>query len=174
MIELYKRLRPGEVPTMDGVKALINNTFFDARRYDLARVGRYKFNKKLSLARRITGFTLAEDVITEDGEVLATKGEKVSESKAWEIQNAGVNVVYLERNDTKSGEEKKRFKTIGNATVDLSAYVDVDPRELGILEHVYYPTLKKLLEASNGDAEALKSLVKENVEELVKKHITLE
>ena len=168
MIELYKRLRPGEVPTMDGVKALINNTFFDARRYDLARVGRYKFNKKLSLARRITGFTLAEDVITEDGEVLATKGEKVSESKAWEIQNAGVNVVYLERNDT------KRFKTIGNATVDLSAYVDVDPRELGILEHVYYPTLKKLLEASNGDAEALKSLVKENVEELVKKHITLE
>ena len=174
MIELYKRLRPGEVPTMDGVKALINNTFFDARRYDLARVGRYKFNKKLSLARRITGFTLAEDVITEDGEVLAAKGEKVSESKAWEIQNAGVNVVYLERNDTKSGEEKKRFKTIGNATVDLSAYVDVDPRELGILEHVYYPTFKKLIEASNGDAEALKSLVKENVEELVKKHITLE
>ena len=168
MIELYKRLRPGEVPTMEGVKNLITNTFFDARRYDLARVGRYKFNKKLSLARRMTGFVLAKDVITEDGEVLATAGERVSETRAWEIQNAGVNIVYLKDN---AGDT---FKMIGNNSVDLAAYVDCNPRDLGILEHVYYPSFKAMLEDAAGDMAKLKELIKAHVDDLVRKHITLD
>ncbi len=167
-IELYRRMKPGEVPTSNGVDVLINNIFFDSRRYDIAKVGRHKFNKKLSIAERIETLTLARDVISPDGEVLAEKGEEVSAEKAREIQNAGVNVVYV---TTPSGEE---FKVIGNNTVDLRAYIDVDPRSLGIKEKVYYPTLRELMDICGDDMEALKAAIKENKDRLVFKHITID
>lgn len=167
-IELYRRMKPGEVPTSNGVDVLINNIFFDSRRYDIAKVGRHKFNKKLSIAERIENLTLARDVISPDGEVLAEKGEEVLADKAKEIQNAGVNVVYVV---TPSGEE---FKIIGNNTVDLRAYIDEDPRKLGIKEKVYYPTLRELMDICGDDMEALKAAIKENKDRLVYKHITVD
>ncbi|NCA92426.1 DNA-directed RNA polymerase subunit beta [bacterium] len=167
-IELYRRMKPGEVPTSNGVDVLINNIFFDSRRYDIAKVGRHKFNKKLSIAERIENLTLARDVISPDGEVLAEKGEEVLADKAKEIQNAGVNVVYVV---TPSGEE---FKVIGNNTVDLRAYIDEDPRKLGIKEKVYYPTLRELMDICGDDMEALKAAIKENKDRLVYKHITVD
>ncbi len=167
-IELYRRMKPGEVPTSNGVDVLINNIFFDARRYDIAKVGRHKFNKKLSIAERIEKLTLARDVISPDGEILAEKGQEVSAEKGKEIQNAGVNVVYVV---TPSGEE---FKVIGNNTVDLRAYIDEDPRKLGIKENVYYPTLRELMELCGDDMEALKAAIKENKDRLVFKHITVD
>ena len=122
-MELYRRLRPGEVPTDNGVEILVNNIFFDARRYDVTHVGRYKYNKKLSLAERIGKLTLARDVVSPDGEILAEKGAVLNREQAWEIQNAGVNVVYVETPD--GGE----FKVIGNNTVDLAAYIDCRSEE---------------------------------------------
>ena len=167
-IELYRRMKPGEVPTSNGVDVLINNIFFDARRYDIAKVGRHKFNKKLSIAERIEKLTLARDVISPDGEILAEKGQEVSAEKGKEIQNAGVNVVYVV---TPSGEE---FKVIGNNTVDLRSYIDEEPRKLGIKENVYYPTLRELMELCGDDMEALKAAIKENKDRLVFKHITVD
>ncbi|MBR1748111.1 MAG: DNA-directed RNA polymerase subunit beta [Clostridia bacterium] len=167
-VELYRRLRPGEVPTENGVEILANNIFFDARRYDVTHVGRYKYNKKLSIAERIEKLTLARDVVSPDGEILAEKGEVVDHEKAWEIQNAGVNVVYVVTPD--EGE----FKVIGNNTVDLAAYIDVNPRDLGIKEKVYYPKLAELLEQFGEDMEALKKACVANKDELVVKHITVD
>lgn len=165
-IELYRRMKPGEVPTVNGVDVLINNIFFDGRRYDIAKVGRYKFNNKLSIAERIEKLTLTRDVISPDGEILAEKGEVVTGEKAKEIQNAGVNVVYVAKPD--GGE----FKVIGNNTVDLAAYIDVNPRSLGIKEKVYYPNLMELINTCGDDMEALKAAIKENKDRLVYKHIT--
>lgn len=167
--ELYKRLRPGEVPTADGMNTLIRNMFFDAKRYDLARVGRYKFNKKLSISSRIAGLELAEDVVnTETGEILAEKGAVLDEKQAMDIQNAGINIVYV------IAPDGTRFKIIGNNTVELSAFLSKNPRDLGILERVYYPQLKPLLDQAEGDSEKLEELVRANVEALVVKHVTLD
>ena len=168
-IELYKRLRPGEIPSQEGISQLIDSTFYDDRKYNMMRVGRYKVNKKLCLATRMEGQTLSRDVVnTETGEVLAGAGEIVDIATATAIQNAGVNVVYLTRKDG------KEFKLIGNATVDLAAYVDCDPKELGIKEKVYYPALKELMEA-HPDKEDLKSAIRlpENRDKLVVKHVTI-
>ena len=164
-IEIYRKLKPGEIPTSNGVDILINNIFFDARRYDISRVGRYKFNKKLSIAERIEKQTLTRDVVFE-GEILAEKGEIVSRVKAREIQNAGINVVYI------LTPENGEYKVIGNNTVDLAGYIDCNPKELGILEKVYYPVLAPLLETYAGDMEGLKKAIVENFEEIVSKHIT--
>ena len=171
-IDLFKRLRPGEVPTEEGANMLISGLFFDYKKYDLARVGRYKYNKKLSLASRIEGRELAEAVVSPvTGEILADKGEKPDEKKAIEIQNSGVNVVYLAYTD-KSGARRKH-KVIGNNTVDLTAFVDCVPAELGIREKVYYPVLEELMREFP-DREELLLAIKKEADELVGKHITVD
>ncbi len=166
-IEVYRRLKPGEVPTQSGVDAHINNVFFDSRRYDLSRVGRYKFNKYLSLANRIEGKTAAEDIIFE-GEVLVDKGEVITPEQATLIQNLGINSVRIILPDDKV------LKIIGNNTVDLGFYVDCDPKSLGILEKVYFPNLKPLLDAHKDDKEQLKVAITANAEQLVLKHISVD
>ena len=172
-IDLFRRLRPGEVPTVEGANILIHNTFYDYKRYDLAKVGRYKYNKKLALATRIAGYKLAEDVVSNvTGEILAQKGEIVDETKGREIQNNAVNVVWLAYTDH-DGKEKK-FKVIGNNTVDLEAFVDCNPRELGITEKVYYPNLKALMEEFGANKDELLLAIRSSVDELVYKHITLD
>ena len=169
---LYSRMKPGETPTDNGVDILIKNTFYDSRRYDIHHVGRYKFNKKLSVAERIFGRTLSRDVISPDGEIIAEAGEYVDNDKAKEIQNAGINVVYVATG--KEDENDKEFKIIGNNTVELGAFVDFDPAEIGINEKVYYPVLKTLLETYGDDSEMLKTALAAAKEELVVSHITLD
>jgi len=176
LIELYKRLRPGEVPTDESVKKQLNDLFFDPRRYDLARVGRYKFNKKLSLANRIEGFTLAEDVIAPTtGEVIGCAGEVVDQAKAYDIQHSGVNVVFVKTNNN------PKVKVIGNGVVDLKYYLnkyssdfaDINPRELGILEFANLAELTKILE-ENSDVSSVCEAIKNSVDVLTPKHITRE
>lgn len=167
-IELFKKLKSGEVPTIDGVTELINNMFFDGKRYDTQRVGRYKFNKKLALATRIANQKAASDIISEDGEIFAKKDEVISEEVAWNIQNAGINEVFLYNANGDGGI----FKMIGNNTVDLEAFVDCNPAELGVNERVYYPVLKQIMQDYSG--EDLINAIKENVKELVVKHITMD
>ena len=165
-IELYRRLKPGEVPTTNGVDVLIHNIFFDSRRYDVSHVGRYKFNKNLSLAERINKLTLSRDAVSPDGEILAEKGEVMTEEKAKEIQDSGINVVYV---FTPVGNE---YKVIGNNTVDLTSYIGENPRNIGIKEKVYYPALLPLLEEFGDDKEALKRACAAHKDDLVVKHIT--
>ncbi len=167
-IELFKKLKSGEVPTIDGVTELINNMFFDGKRYDTQRVGRYKFNKKLALATRIANQKAASDIISEDGEIFAKKDEVISEEVAWNIQNAGINEVFLYNANGDGGI----FKMIGNNTVDLEAFVNCNPAELGVNERVYYPVLKQIMQDYSG--EDLINAIKENVKELVVKHITMD
>ena len=168
--DLFKRLRPGEVPTTEGADILINNTFFEYKKYDLARVGRYKYNKKLSIANRIEGNVLSRDVVDPStGEILALKGDTPSEAVAKKIQNSGVNVVWLAYRDADGAE--KEYKAIGNNTVDLDAFVECDPRELGIMEKVYYPNLATFME-EYPDRDELLLAIRSNVDQLVFKHIT--
>ncbi|MEG2540349.1 MAG: DNA-directed RNA polymerase subunit beta [Clostridia bacterium] len=172
-IDLFKRLRPGEVPTVEGANILIHNTFYDYKKYDLARVGRYKYNKKLSFASRIVGYTLAKDIIDPTtGEILASKGEILAEDKAREIQNKAVNVAYLAFKDAEGVD--REFKVIGNNTVDIDAFVECNPRELGILEKVYYPNLKALIDEFGANHDELILAIKASIDELVYKHITLD
>lgn len=165
-IELFKRLKNGEVPTIENVTALINNTFFDDRKYDTQRVGRYKFNKKLSFESRLVGHKLTTDVVTEDGEVVAKKGELLDAKAAKNVANSGVSSVNLLNKDGGT------FKMISNRMVDLDAYVPCKPRELGVLEKVYYPELVKLMAEYQG--EALINAIKENIVTIVPEHITLD
>ncbi len=148
LIELYRRLRPGEVPTEDSVRQHLTNLFFDARRYDVVKVGRYKFNKKLNLAYRLPGCRAADDIVNpETGEIMAAKGEVISEEAAREIQNAGINEVFVLVNDPEDGEI--RHKIIANNTVDFAALSDKNPKAFGLLKTVYYPNFvfsKKLAE----------------------------
>jgi len=138
LIELYRRLRPGEVPTEESVRQHLYNLFFDPRRYDVVKVGRYKFNKKLNLAYRLPGCRVADDVVNpETGEIMAVKGEVISEEKARDIQNAGINEIFVLVNDPVDGEI--RHKIIANNTVDFSALSDMDPKAFGLLKTVYYP-----------------------------------
>ena len=168
LLEIYKRLRPGEPPTVDSAKQLFNSLFFDPRRYDLARFGRYKFNKKLSLASRIVGKKCAEDIInTETGEILAKKGDRISLDKAQEIQHSGINQVLVEI------DEEKTAKIVGNNFVDAKYHLDFDLEELGINEHVHYPTLKEIMDQYSDEKE-LKEALKENLDRLIPKHITVD
>ncbi|WP_302630395.1 DNA-directed RNA polymerase subunit beta, partial [uncultured Eubacterium sp.] len=167
LLELYKKIRPGEPLSVDSAESIITGMFFDARRYDLARVGRYKYNKKLAYKSRIVGHTLAEDVIDmSTGEVLAEAGTIVSKELAVKIQNAAIPSVMIQT-------ETKNEKVLSNMAVDINAYVGFDCKELGILEDVYYPVLAEILE-NHETEEDLKDAIKRNAHELVPKHVTKE
>ena len=172
-IEVYRKLKPGEVPTQSHIDALLSNTFFDYRRYDLSRVGRFKFNQRVSLARRIAKQTLAEDIVL-DGEILAEKGEKITYEKARELQNMGVNNAYILTSHKDDNGEIIRYKVIGNNSVDLAYYIKSDPRDIGITEDVYFPVLQPLLEEHKGDIEALKIACQANADYLQLKHISID
>ena len=168
LLELYRKIRPGEPLSVDSAESLLNSMFFDPRRYDLAKVGRYKFNKKLHFKNRIKGHTLSEDVIdVETGEVLAEAGTVVDKELATSLQNAAVPFVFIQGLD-------HNYKVLSNLMVDLSAYVDFDPKEAGVTELVYYPVLKNILAEAGSDQEALKELIHRNISELIPKHITKE
>ncbi len=168
LLELYRKIRPGEPLSVDSAESLLNSMFFDPRRYDLAKVGRYKFNKKLHFKNRIKGHTLAENVVdTETGEILAEAGAVVDKELAAVLQNAAVPYVFIQGTD-------HNYKVLSNLMVDLSAYVDFDPAEAGVSELVYYPALKAILEEAAGDQDVLKDLISRNITELIPKHITKE
>ena len=168
LLELYRKIRPGEPLSVDSAESLLNSMFFDPRRYDLAKVGRYKFNKKLHFKNRIKGQKLAEDVVDmTTGEVLAEAGTTVDKELAETLQNSAVPFVMIE------GMERN-YKVLSNQMVDLSAYVDFDPAEVGVTELVYYPVLKTILEEAGDDQDALKDLIHRNMSELIPKHITKE
>ncbi|MBQ7428076.1 MAG: DNA-directed RNA polymerase subunit beta [Butyrivibrio sp.] len=170
LLELYKKIRPGEPLSVESAESLINAMFFDARRYDLAKVGRYKFNKKLHFKNRICGHILAEDVVDEStGEMIAAAGTKVDRALATEIQNAAIPYVMLQT-------EERNIKVLSNLMVDLTSFVDCNPEELGITEDVYYPVLKEIIDeyAQKGDPEEFAEAIKKNVNRLIPKHITKE
>ena len=170
LLELYKKIRPGEPLAVDSAESLITSMFFDPRRYDLAKVGRYKFNKKLMLRNRISGHVLAEDVASPvTGEVIAEAGTKVTRELADEIQNAAVPYVWIERPD-----EERNIKVLSNMMVDITSIVDVDPKEVGVTELVYYPVLAGILEETAGDIDELKHAIKRDIHDLIPKHITKE
>ena len=165
LLELYKKIRPGEPLAVESARSLINSMFFDQKRYDLAKVGRYKFNKKLLLRNRIAGQVLAEDVVdVTTGEILAEAGTEVTKELADQIQNAAVPSVMIQT-------EERNIKVLSNMMVDLRAYVDCNPRDLGITELVYYPVLAQLME-ENEDEEELKEAIRRSVHDLIPKHIT--
>ncbi|WIF95601.1 DNA-directed RNA polymerase subunit beta [Caminicella sporogenes] len=168
LIEVYKKLRPGEPPTVESASSLINSLFFDPKRYDLAKVGRYKFNKKLSLVDRIVGFVAAENVVDENtGEILVQEGQKIDKETAQKIENSGIKSVNI------YGEDEKVVKVIGNNFVDIKAHIDFNIDDLNITEKVHYPTLKKILETYTTE-EDIKEALREKIGELVPKHIIID
>ena len=168
LLELYKKIRPGEPLSVESAESLINAMFFDPRRYDLAKVGRYKFNKKLAFRNRIRNHVLSEDVVDPfTGEVLAQAGTKVDRELADRIQNAAVPYVFIQT-------EEKNVKVLSNMMVDITSFVECNPKEFGITEHVYYPVLAQIIEEFGEDPEALADAIKRNVHELIPKHITKE
>jgi len=186
LLELYKKIRPGEPLAVDSAESLITSMFFDARRYDLAKVGRYKFNKnrrydlakvgrykfnkKLALRSRVVGRVLAENVVSRvTGEVVAEKGTTITKELADAIQNSGAPYLWVEGED-----ESRNIKVLSNMMVDFGSIVDIDPKEVGVTEQVFYPVLEGLLEESAGDIEELKELVRRDLADLVPKHITKE
>ncbi len=167
LLEIYKRLRPGEPPTVDSAESLIESLFFDAKRYDLSRVGRYKFNKKLAIHLRITNQIADQDIVNpQTGEILVQKGEKIDKDKAIEIQNCGINEVYIKIDD-------KSFKVIGNHFVDIHSLVPFDISDLNIKEYVFYPVLKEILD-NYADEESIKEEIRKNIYRLIPKHIIRE
>lgn len=168
LLELYKKIRPGEPLSVDSAESLLNSMFFDPRRYDLAKVGRYKFNKKLSFKYRLNGQVLAEDVVdTSTGEILAEAGTKLNKDFAMQIQNAAVPYVWVD------GPDRKQ-KVLSNMMVELSSYVPFDPEEVGVTELVYYPALSSILEEAGTDPQELKEAIRRNIHDLIPKHITKE
>ena len=164
LIEIYKKLRPGELPSVEAARNLFNGLFFDDRRYDLAKVGRYKFNKKLSLATRITNQVAAKDIVnTETGEVFVTAGEVIDKETALEIQNSGINAVDVKVED-------KNVRVIGNGTVDIHKFVEL--KNVKIKEYVNYEVLKNILD--NTEPKDIEKVIEERINELVPKHITTE
>ena len=168
LLELYKKIRPGEPLSVDSAESLLNSMFFDPRRYDLAKVGRYKFNKKLSFKFRLNGQVLAEDVVdTTTGEIIAEAGTKLDKESAIKVQNSAVPFVWVE------GINRKQ-KVLSNMMVELGAYVSFDPEEVGVSELVYYPALAPILEKAGDDEEMLKEEIRRNIHDLIPKHITKE
>ncbi len=168
LLELYKKIRPGEPLSVDSAESLLNSMFFDPRRYDLAKVGRYKFNKKLSFKYRLNGQVLAEDVVdTTTGEIIAEAGTKLDKESAMKVQNCAVPFVWVE------GVNRKQ-KVLSNLMVELGAYVSFDPEEVGVSELVYYPALAPILEKAGDDEEMLKEEIRRNIHDLIPKHITKE
>ena len=169
LIEIYKRQKPGEPPTRESAQSLFNSLFFDAKRYDLMRVGRYKFNKKLSLATRIQGQVADADIVApRTGEVLIRAGETISREKAREIQNAGVNTVDVRL------EGGRVHRVVGNHFVDAAQYLPFDPKEAGVQENVLYPVLMEILGACGEDEKLLRETVRARAHDLVPKHIITE
>ncbi len=183
LLEVYRKLRPGEPPTVDSAVSHLNNLFFDAKRYDLARFGRYKFNKKLGIASRLAGHTLSRPVVNPlTGEIIADVGETVNYEKAEEIEQAGVKIAYVNvevkeilniEGEVINKIEEKEVKIIGNGMVDIKNYVDFDVEEYGINEMVSFEILKEILETSENEDE-LKENIRLRADELVSKHITLD
>jgi len=170
LLELYKKIRPGEPLAVDSAESLIMSMFFDPRRYDLAKVGRYKFNKKLAFKNRITGHVLAESVKNPlTGKVLVKKGTELTKELADQIQNAAVPFVCIQRED-----EEGSVKVLSNMMVDLQEIVGIDPAEVGVTELVYYPVLEGMLEETAGDIDELKETIRKNIADLIPKHITKE
>ena len=168
LIEIYKKLRPGEPPTVDSASSLLNSLFFDPKRYDLAKVGRYKFNKKLALCYRIMDKIASREIINpETGEKFADAGDKISLDLAKEIQNSGINAVWIAIDDD------KEIKVIGNNFVDINAHISFDISDLNIKEYVHYPTLKEFMETYQDEAQ-LKEVLASNYKKLVPKHILLD
>ncbi len=168
MLEIYRKLRPGEPPTVDSAESLINALFFDVRRYDLSAVGRYKFNKKMAIAPRISGHKLKEPIVDPaTGEILAEAGETISREKAWELQDKGVNEAVLDVDGT-------AVKVFSNHMVDMGRYVSFDPEECGISERVRESVLQELIAQAGGDEEVLKELVSDHRDDLVPKHIIVD
>ena len=168
LVEIYKKLRPGEPPTVESASSLLNALFFDPKRYDLAKVGRYKFNKKLALCYRIMNKISAHDIINpETGEVFVKAGEKISLDVATDIQNAGINVVVV------LAEDDKEVKVIGNNFVDIKSHINFDIDDLNIKEKVHYPTLKEILDEYS-EEEEIKEAIKTRMKELIPKHILLD
>ena len=165
LLEVYKKLRPGEPPTLETAQAHLDGLFFDAHRYDLSRVGRYKYNKKLSLSDRLKDRVLTQPIISPQGEFLADAGEKISEERAVEIENAGVMVAFVDA-------DGKEVKIVSNGMVDIYKYVDFDCKELGIHEMVSYRVLSEILEKCGDDVDALKEEIERRADDLVPKHIT--
>lgn len=164
LLEIYKRLRPGEPPTVDSAQSLIESLFFDAKRYDLSRVGRYKFNKKLALHLRIANQISAQDIVNpQTGEILVQKGEKISREKSIEIQNCGVNAVDIQVED-------KTVRVISNSFVNIHKFVDFNIDDLNIRELVHYPTLKEILD-NYSDEDSIKEQIRKNMHGLIPKHI---
>ncbi len=168
MLEIYRKLRPGEPPTVDSAESLINALFFDARRYDLSSVGRYKFNKKMAIASRLAGQTLAQPITDPaTGEILADEGEVISRERAWELQAKGVNEAVLD-------VEGRSVKVFSNHMVDMKDFVSFDPEECGITESVRYTVLMDLIAQAGGDEAALKELVNDHRDDLAPKHIIVD
>ena len=168
LVEIYKKLRPGEPPTVESASSLLNSLFFDPKRYDLAKVGRYKFNKKLALCYRIMDKIASRDVVNpETGEIFVNAGEKISLDVARQIQNSGINQVWI------AVDSEKEIKVIGNNFVDIKAHVDFDISDLKIKEYVHYPTLKEILD-NYEDEDEIKEVIKANMKALIPKHILLD
>ena len=164
LLEIYKRLRPGEPPTVDSAVSLIDSLFFDAKRYDLSRVGRYKFNKKLALNLRIANQIAANDIINPStGEIMVESGQKISRTIAEEIRNVGINSVDVLVED-------RVIRVIGNNFVDITKHVDFDVTDLNIKEYVHYPTLREILD-NYSDEDSIKEEIKKNINKLIPKHI---
>ncbi|NLJ89312.1 MAG: DNA-directed RNA polymerase subunit beta, partial [Clostridiales bacterium] len=170
LLELYKKLRPGEPLSVESAETLINNMFFDPRRYDLAKVGRYKFNKKLHFMNRVVGFTLAEDVIDQEtGEIIAVAGDQITEEIAIKIQNSATPSILIQT-------EERNVKVLSNLMVDIGSYLpydEDDKKELGIIDNVYFPVLKTILE-ENDNEEDIKLAIRRNINDLIPKYITRE
>lgn len=175
MLEIYKKLRPGEPPTIDSAQSLFENMFFDYRRYDLARVGRYKFNKKLALRERIKGYLSKNDLVNpETGELLVSAGERITEEAAIAVEGAGINKVEILIESQKEDEPTKPITVIGNHFVSPESFeLDIDFEELGLREKVYYPKMKEILEETE-DLEEIKDLIRHSVKELSPKHIIVD
>ena len=170
LLELYKKIRPGEPLAVDSAESLITSMFFDPRRYDLAKVGRYKFNKKLMLRNRVAGQVLAEDVVSPiTGEIVAEKGTKITREIADAIQNSAAPYLWVEGED-----ESRNIKILSNMMVDLQAVVDIDPKEVGVKEQVYYPVLAGIIEEAAGDIDEMKRMIRRDIHDLIPKHITKE
>lgn len=168
LIEVYKRMRPGEPPSAESANTLLNGMFFDPRRYDLGKFGRYKFNKKLSIAARITGFAAAEDIVSpQTGEILVSENEVITGQVAKEIQDSGINEVYVIA-------QNKKIKVIGNNTVDIKHFVDIDLSEFKINERVNLDILNAILEECGDNEEELKKSIEDNMNLLIPKYITVE
>ena len=165
LLEVYRKLRPGEPPTVESAVTHLKNLFFDDRRYDLSKVGRYKYNKKLGIALRLCGQTLSQPIVNElTGEVMAEAGQVVKRDLAWEIEKAGVDTAYVTVED-------REVKIMSNGMVDITDFIKIDTEEIGIHEKVRFCVLKQILDSSANNDEIIEQ-VKNRIDELIPKHIT--